>query len=173
MKKIIWIPIVIIGLALIGLLTAYNCSKSNGNGANEETFLGHLNKLMLPLTGKVFYLPPDDLPQKNASYKNNAVARNASKTKTVVVLGKGETMKEAKNDAMIKAYKRSGFHLTSDVSYNNSDEVDETGESYTEITDVIVENSEVISAKLIDGVVHVQLRVTLTNVPSSHKGRIR
>ena len=177
MKKKIWIPVVLIAFILVGLLTAYNCSKSNGNGADGETFLDFLNKFGSSITGKAFYMAPIDVPKKNASYntsyKNNAVSSNAPKSKTVVVSGVGATMKEAKKDALNKAYKRSGSYFTSNVSYNNSDEVDEMEESYTEVADVFVENSEVISAKLINGVVNVKLKVTVTNVPSARKGKIQ
>ena len=175
MKKKIWIPVVLIAIMLISLLTAYNCSKSYGNGADGETFLEFVNRVGSSITGKAFYMPPEaeDVPQKNSSSKSSAIARNAPKTKTIVVSGVGKTMKEAKKDALNKAYKRSGVLFSSSVSYRSGGgKADEMTENYTEITDVIVENYEVISTKLIDGVVNVKLRVTLSNVPSARKGKV-
>ena len=172
MKKKIWIPVVLIPFILIGLLTVYSCATSNGNGAEGETLFEFINKFGSSIAGKAFYMPPVDAPQ-NASYKNNAVASNSPKTKTFVVSGVGKNMKEAKKDALNKAYKLSGVHFTSSVSYNNGNNADEMDENYTEITDVVVEKCEVLSAKALNGVVNVKLKVTITSVPSAFKGRFQ
>ena len=171
MKKKITFSVVVLAFMLIGVLTVCNYVNSSENGVDGESYLQYISKLGSVLAGKAFYMPPVDSPKKNSSYAS--LSKNKPAPKIIVVSGVGETMKEAKKDALNKAYKRSGVHFKSDVSYDNGDNVDEMNEIYTEITDVIVENSEVVSAKLIDGVVNVKLRVTITNVPKANKRKIQ
>lgn len=173
MKKKIWIPVVLTAFLLIGLLTAYNSTKSNGNETDRESALTLINKCGSSLAGKPFYTPLDAPPQKNASYKNNAVKnnavdRNSTQTETFVVSGIGRTVKEARKDALNNAYKRYCVNFKSDKVHKYKNGFKEIEEEYVEISDVIVENTEVLSAQLIDGVVHVQLRVTVTNIATSH-----